>query len=651
MKKIAFILALMVSAVQAANFYANSAEPPLKYCTGTAQIPYSVNTLILDETTDTTGTTPATDAFNNMGVFITGGTSTPIGQERRITDYDGLVCTISSAWSVEPDATTTYKIVYGCDLNNGTAATWSSGVIGPERTIGAALGDTSTGDHILVADGTYAEGARLSFGGGLTNKTITVTAATDGGVVVTGTTMDNAIAISGTTCTLNLRGITASGNYSASVISCSSASATVNLTNCSFTGTNAGAGLNAAQCSAGSSMTIVGGTYTSASAGGCIYKTGAGTLSVTGATVVDPENTMIGISAGSSTTALIVDNVTFDLAHAGSFAVGLNGATNAYVGRVEIRNCVGGTYGQFWRVGSYVRDLWIEGNTIAGTYAGSGVYCGVETVDDADTESNANPYSTVRVENNTFTPPATATHVLFMGLGVPGAIIRNNTIIAPVAIDDPSTAFGIVIKSDDAKVTGNRLYYVNSGTGVTTGMYLSGGLRGLFEHNTIYTSGTAMAVDVHQDYGDSGGTTGAPIGGVVRDNIIYSTDGLALSVDPNDDTNPELWQLEIDHNLYWTGGTNVWDVAGSAALSKAALVADSSLMSAGWLAEMPASISRENDTASLCGDPRLVNPATGDFRVYTNSPALKAGSVTNMAIGSEQQAILPAGTRRQRIEY
>lgn len=60
-------------------------------------------------TTLTDGTKAWTaDQWINSQVRITGGTG--IGQIRRITDNDGTVLTVASAWTTNPDATSTYKI-------------------------------------------------------------------------------------------------------------------------------------------------------------------------------------------------------------------------------------------------------------------------------------------------------------------------------------------------------------------------------------------------------------------------------------------------------------------------------------------------------------------------------------------------------------
>ena len=49
-----------------------------------------------------------TDKWRNFQVRITGGTG--IGQIKRITAITGTVLTVDSAWTVTPDATSTYEI-------------------------------------------------------------------------------------------------------------------------------------------------------------------------------------------------------------------------------------------------------------------------------------------------------------------------------------------------------------------------------------------------------------------------------------------------------------------------------------------------------------------------------------------------------------
>lgn len=61
------------------------------------------------------------DEYNGQTIEITGGTGA--GQIRHITDYDGTskVATVDSAWSTQPDATSTYE-VYGQQVMAGNTA-------------------------------------------------------------------------------------------------------------------------------------------------------------------------------------------------------------------------------------------------------------------------------------------------------------------------------------------------------------------------------------------------------------------------------------------------------------------------------------------------------------------------------------------------
>lgn len=65
------------------------------------------------------------DAYNGKTIAITGGTGS--GQEKTISDYVGStkVATVDSAWSTQPDNTSTYEI-YGQPLQTGSGNTAST---------------------------------------------------------------------------------------------------------------------------------------------------------------------------------------------------------------------------------------------------------------------------------------------------------------------------------------------------------------------------------------------------------------------------------------------------------------------------------------------------------------------------------------------
>jgi parallel beta-helix repeat protein len=78
-----------------------------------------------------------------------------------------------------PPPVTYYVSTSGDDSYNGLAETWQSGILGPKASIQAAIGQASTGDTVIVAQGTYSE--TVSFGG--RNLTLTGTDPDDPAVV------------------------------------------------------------------------------------------------------------------------------------------------------------------------------------------------------------------------------------------------------------------------------------------------------------------------------------------------------------------------------------------------------------------------------------------------------------------------------------
>lgn len=64
------------------------------------------------------GASATDDIYNNCAIVITGGTG--VGQTRMISDYVGStkVATVSSSWSVNPDATSTFEI-FGQQVTSG----------------------------------------------------------------------------------------------------------------------------------------------------------------------------------------------------------------------------------------------------------------------------------------------------------------------------------------------------------------------------------------------------------------------------------------------------------------------------------------------------------------------------------------------------
>lgn len=102
------------------------------------------------------GASATNDYYNNLYVITTGGTGS--GQTRRVSDYNGTtkVATITAAWSVALDATTTYRFAFSdirpvAALTNQTTINLSLGVDGAPMagnySIVYTVLDTNTGTY------------------------------------------------------------------------------------------------------------------------------------------------------------------------------------------------------------------------------------------------------------------------------------------------------------------------------------------------------------------------------------------------------------------------------------------------------------------------------------------------------------------------
>lgn len=110
------------------------------------------------------GASATNDYYNNLYIITTGGTGS--GQIRRVSDYVGAtkVATISVAWSVVPDATTTYSFTFSdirpaAALTNQTLINLALGVDGApmagDYTIVYTVKDTALGTYV-TSTSTYS---------------------------------------------------------------------------------------------------------------------------------------------------------------------------------------------------------------------------------------------------------------------------------------------------------------------------------------------------------------------------------------------------------------------------------------------------------------------------------------------------------------
>lgn len=112
----------------------------------------SASTVRLDE-----NATPVDDVYNNIRIFITGGTGS--GQVRTIVKYEGLIRTakINQAWDIIPDDTSTYLInfLYSA-IDGGVAANNpSASAVAEALRLGYAIEDITvlsigTGDRTQI---------------------------------------------------------------------------------------------------------------------------------------------------------------------------------------------------------------------------------------------------------------------------------------------------------------------------------------------------------------------------------------------------------------------------------------------------------------------------------------------------------------------
>lgn len=276
------------------------------------------STITLDASASATN-----DLYNNNLVVLTGGTGA--GQSNYITDYDGTtkVATVNTAWTVQPDNTTTFAIAPGALLPGASAPTAA-------QVATAVWQDTTAGDFTVagsIGRGLFTSGALPGAASGvmIAGSNAATTFAT---LTVTGNaTLSDGLIINRSTA--NVSAIVATGN-----------------------GTGHGALLTSGSGATGNGLTLV----AASTNGHGLKSTGVGT------------GDGVELTAGASGVAL--DAATATMAITGNITGNLSGSVGSVTGAVgSVTGNVGGNV--TGTVGSVVGAVGSVTGNVGGNVAGS----------------------------------------------------------------------------------------------------------------------------------------------------------------------------------------------------------------------------------------------------------------------------------------
>ncbi len=172
-------------------------------------------------------------------------------------------------------------------------------------------------------------------------------------------------------------------------------------------------------------------------------------------------------------------------------------------------------------------------------------------------------------------------------------VIRNNLVVDTIGmgttsegnIISPHYAWGIYLDGE----SGNTVVRDNIVVGnVLGGVFFNGGRRNVVENNILMNGSHSQVM--YSDYADRGTQN------VFQRNVVVWIESTAHLFDGQA---RDSAHLDADYNVYWHGGRPCPELAD--------------LQKRGW------------DRHSLLADPRLADPAKGDYRLSADSPALKLG--------------------------
>jgi len=534
--------------------------------------------------------------------------------------------------------------------NNAYTAAEAQDPSTPWTTIQHAIDTVSAASHaIMVATGTYAEGAYLNCGNTAfpAGKQLTIWAVggpmeitSTGGyhVRISATNANTSVMFVGLKCA-STKGqmIYADGTMPLTLIDPDFAATTyhgINILNSGCNVTVSGGSITAAQHCVTSSvmgdLTINDGchlTWGSAS----IYTSAVNRLGACGTVTLD------GVV------------VTSTAANQGGL---FGGAPTDYATKLVVKNCTSsGAVGCILELKQAISAIEYENNTISTASTRGALRFGLERIaespDPQVEQANPYPLGSVKMSGNlTIWTSAAATHLLGLKSGADGAEVTDNWFIAPASSEEYC---GFVIKDDDAYIRRNYVY------GAKRACFLAGCSRADVQHNTfVATTGTAAEIDRHQDYmfasGSIDGTdlTGHAVDCVFRNNICVSADSYALAIDPNNRSDnvwpASEWRFDADHNCYWTGGVNIMRIGPTDVARSGVTSAGVNTIWATWAKD--GTVTESNDLHSVFGDPGFVSTDPDDVTFLTiprTSPARSASSTPTTAGAKDIGAYQIAG--------
>jgi hypothetical protein len=478
-------------------------------------------------------------------------------------------------------------------------------------TVQYAFGQIPNSDShtIELAAGDYQEDIEFGSSNGLT-LTIQGATGTASDVTITNVTQNETLTMS-TLVAATVQDITfinTNGSEVQCVQTIGPVGGGVTYDNCVFT--KVGSTSRALQnSSGGGDFTITNCTFNAAQQ--AFWSSGnIGDLTVTNCTFNDMDESSGGVVLqGGTLDTCVIDSCVFAGSSVSSWVFQYN--NSSYLDSFQLIDCTG-TIGAVINEESYMRHVDIERNTLTLLAVNNALRFGVETVDDADLELNANPILGGLIAGNSFTyTSATATHILQLMVGADNFYVSGNSFVAP----NTTTAYGVVVKGRGSCFYNNGIYH-----GGDSAMYLSGARSTKVVGCTIVSgAATALRIDSNQDGID------ATSNGLFDSVIMSSGSDTAFEYDVAGDSGADDWSWSAQNNAYYTAGANLANIGGTSC-------ADIAAVRARWIAYAAAGDpSYWADQTSMEGNPLIVNASNGQFS--SSEPTFATASTIGARLG------------------